>query len=107
MGLDARQGLLFAGLVSLADPGLAGFELRLRGFPGRRKGRVSLSDGHRQLRRLLFLDRFAQPPLPAGPGLEFRVQLVRPGGELPNRPFEAFQQVEYLADSQVATHSPA
>ena len=50
---------------------------------------------------------FAEPLFPPGPGVELGVQLLRPGREVPDRASEALQQFEYLADSQVATHSPS
>ena len=104
--MSARRVLL-ARLVSPADPGLPRFVFRPGRFPGRRKRRLRLADGRRQLPRLLLLGRFAKPLFPARPGLEFRVELLRPGREVPDRAFQALQQFECLADSQVATHSPA
>ena len=50
---------------------------------------------------------FAEALFPAGPGVELRVELLRPGRKVPDRAFQAFQQFECLADSQVATHSPS
>ena len=81
--LDAPQALLFAGLVSLADPGLPRFVFRPGGFFGRREGRLRLADGGGQLRRLLFLRGCAEPLFPARPGVELRIELLRPGRKLP------------------------
>ena len=73
------QALLLAGLVGLADPGLARFEFRHGGFLGRRKGRLRLADGRRQLARLLFRRGVAEPLFPAGPGVEILHSASPPG----------------------------
>jgi len=106
-GLDLREALLFAGLVSGADPRLARRVPGGKRLAGRRPRRFGLTVSRCQFLRLPLAHRFAEALFPAPLRMVFRVELLRPGGKSPDRGLEPLQQFECLADAQVATHNPA